>query len=345
MVESTRHPLVLFPLLVGETSRGRKGTSWNHVRRLCAEVDPFWAQERATGGLSSAEGLINEVRDDADPPLDRRLLIVETEYASVLRVMGREGNTLSPQLRRAFDGDDLRTMTKNNPLKATGAHIGEIGHITKDELLRYLSDTEAHNGFANRLLWCCIRRSKCLPEGGRLPAEEFQSLVDSLHSVADWAKQQGQIEMRRDDAARRLWANVYPTLTTGWPGLLGAATSRAEAYTLRLSMIYAALDKSAVIRVEHLKPALATWDYAFDSARFIFGDATGDPVADRIRQELANADEGLTRTEISRLLTRHVSSTRIDQALALLARLDIAEKRKMQTDGRPIEVWIARKAN
>jgi hypothetical protein len=145
-VESTRHALSLYPVLVGESSKARKGTSWGHIARLCARVDPLWARERVTTGLSSAEGLICEVRDDADPPCDRRLLIVQSEYASVLRVMAREGNTLSPLLRAAWDSGNLRTLTKNSPLRSTGAHICVIGHITRPELLRYLSDTEGHNG-------------------------------------------------------------------------------------------------------------------------------------------------------------------------------------------------------
>jgi hypothetical protein len=98
-VESTWHALNLFAVLVGESSKARKGTSWGHIDRLFARVDPTWASARVTGGLSSAEGLISEVQDDAEPPKDRRLLIVQSEFASVLRVMAREGNTLSPVLR------------------------------------------------------------------------------------------------------------------------------------------------------------------------------------------------------------------------------------------------------
>ena len=121
-----------------------------------------------TGGLSSAEGLINEVRDQ-ELPTDRRLMAVSDEFASVLRVMAREGNTLSPSLRSAWDSGNLRTLVKTDPLKATGAHISLVGHITRTELLKYLNDTESHNGFANRLLWTSVKRSKCLPEGGLVP--------------------------------------------------------------------------------------------------------------------------------------------------------------------------------
>jgi hypothetical protein len=52
-------------------------------------------------------------------------------------------------VRQAWDGEPLQTIVRNDPLRATGAHIAIIGHITKDELLRFISGTELANGFAN----------------------------------------------------------------------------------------------------------------------------------------------------------------------------------------------------
>lgn len=343
-VEATRHPLILNPVLTGETSKGRKGTSLGHIIKLCGEVDEDWARDRVTKGLSSAEGLIAEVRDE-DPPKDRRLLVVQGEYASVLRIMGRDGNTLSPTLRDAWDNGNLRTLVKNNPHRATLAHITVIGHITRQELLRYLSDTEAHNGFANRLLWVYAERSKYLPEGGSVPEGIASALVSSLRNVCEWARQQGEVEIKRDEEARRLWAMEYPRLSDGLPGLLGAATARAEAQVLRLSAIYAVLDCSAVVRVEHLQAALAVWDYCFASARYIFGEVTGDPVAERILKALRNAGEdGLTRTDIRDLLGKHENANRIEQVLHELSERGEAAYDMVRTNGRPIEVWRATKA-
>ena len=68
--------------------------------------------------------------------------------------------------------------------------------------------------------------------------------------------------------------------------MFGAITSRAEAQVMRMACIYALLDQSVLIRKPHLEAALAVWGYAEDSARHVFGDATGDPVADQIRTAL-----------------------------------------------------------
>src|SRR5262249_35442373 len=150
--------------------------------------------------------------------------------------------------------------------------------------LRHLDATEMANGFANRFLWVCVQRSKCLPEGGNLKESTLISLSSCIRKTLDVAGRVGQ--MRRSDAARELWGEVYEKLSEGEPGLFGAIPPRAEAQVTRLSCIYALLDGSHVVDVPPLKAALAIWDYCEQSCRYIFGDALGNPIADRILQAL-----------------------------------------------------------
>ena len=129
-VEAERHHANLYIVLVGRSAKARKGVSGNRVRSVMRAVDDSWIKDRIKSGLSSGEGLINEVRDafetDSGIP-DKRLLIIEAEFANALAVMERPGNTLSSTIRKAWDGDDtLSTMSKNSPLKATAAHIRSL---------------------------------------------------------------------------------------------------------------------------------------------------------------------------------------------------------------------------
>jgi hypothetical protein len=151
----------------------------------------------------------------------------------------------------------------------------------------------------------------------------------------------GAGEMHRDEAARDMWKRVYPKLSEGFPGLLGSLTSRAESQVLRLSMIYALLDGSAVISPQHLQAALAVWDYCLASARYIFGDALGLPEADEILRALRANPEGLSRTELSALFGRHKSAAQIENALRTLAEMGLAEPLQIETEGRSAEVWRA----
>jgi hypothetical protein len=123
--------------------------------------------------------------------------------------------------------------------------------------------------------------------------------------------------------------------------MLGAVTARAEAIVMRLATIYAVLDGRTQVGVVHLRAALAVWRYCEESARYVFGDAVGDPVADELLDALRSRPEGMTRTEIRDLFGRHRAGTRIDAALATLACADLAAMSTQQTSGRPVERWRA----
>jgi hypothetical protein len=344
VAEDTPHYLNLYVVAVGLTSKSRKGTSWNRVRKSFAEIDGGeWTSRCIASGLSSGEGLIEAVRDasgeDDAGIADKRLLISQGEFCGVLRAMEREGNTLSIVLRDAWDGVILRTMTrKNNALRSTDSHVSLIGHITRDELRSVLTETDKANGFANRILWACIARSKELADEVEIDGAAWATLTSDLKSAVGFASKVNRL--RRTDEAQAIWRKVYHDLSEGKMGMFGAVTSRAEAQVVRLSCLYALLDWSEMVRPEHLKAALAVWRYCEDSARYIFGDALGDAVADAILAALKeNTPGGLSRNEIRELFARNKSSTRIQIALDLLRELGKVTCKKEQTDGRPVEVW------
>ena len=351
-VGADTHHLNLNIGLVGETSKGRKGMSWNFTRDLVHAADPFWAEDRILGGLSSGEGLIFAVRDrrmgedsDGNPVVldagvqDKRLMVVEGEFAGPLRTMGRDGNTLSVLIRQAWDGGKLATLTKNSPLKATDSHISIIGHITGTELRRQLSETDTSNGFANRFLWLLSRRSKKLPFGGGWHKVDVTPLVRRITEAVEYGKEHRDIGWGHD--ARPLWTEVYEGLSEGKPGLFGAATSRAEAQTLRLAALYAVLDHSRTIDRAHLEAALALWRYAEASALRIFGSATGDTVADKIEEALEAEPGGLTRTDVSAVFSNNLPRARIEQALQMLESLGRARCETVATGGRPAQRWVS----
>jgi hypothetical protein len=358
-VEGDRHHGNEFTVLVGRTSKARKGTSYNRVIRLFQEAEEEWEKERVQSGLSSGEGLIWAVRDpiqkrervkehgqvryeevEADPGVtDKRLLVYEPEYANVLKQTERQGNTLSVILRQAWDGLDLRALTKNSPARATGAHISLIGHITADELRRCLTQTESANGYGNRHLWICADRSKLLPEGGRLDPFAWERLKDNLAKAINFAR--AAKEVRRNEEAREIWRAVYGQLSEGKPGLAGALLARAEAHVMRLALLYALLDRSAEMQAPHLLAALALWDYVERSVMFVFGDSLGDDVADELLRLLRSCPKGVTRTQIRDFFGRHQSADRIGQALGLLLQHRLARCEPEQTGGRTTERWFA----
>jgi len=363
-VEATRHYPNLFAVIVGDSSKARKGTSWGHILRVFGTADPDWKSNRVMGGLSSGEGLIWAVRDAITKEMekkdkktgttstemeridvgvtDKRLLIIESEFSNVLKQFERDGNNLSSLLRTAWDDGNLKSLVKNSTNQATDAHISMIGHITTSELRRLLTETESANGFGNRLLWACAKRSKLLPEGGQIETVNFAPILKKL--TAAIISGQTPLRITKNDEATAMWAEEYARLSAAAPGLVGAVTSRAEAQVVRLSCLYALLDGSFVITANHLKAALALWGYLQQSCEVIFEDAIGDPVADEILRALRNSPAGLTRTQIRDLFNRNVKAGKVQPALELLKRCGLARLELANSEpggGRPPERWFA----
>jgi hypothetical protein len=353
LVESDRHAGNLFAVLVGASSKGRKGTAAGRVRAIAKFADETWTTERTASGLSSGEGLINAVRNPVkkwnakdkveevvDPGVsDKRLMVTEPEFAGALAVMERHGNTLSPVIRNAWDGHRLQTLTKNSPLKADGTHISIIAHITETEARARLTRTDMANGFANRFLFVCVRRSQFLAHGGNLDEAELAKLGEQTREVVEFARKAGRVIMTPEAAAA--WEAAYPELSTERAGLLGAVVARAEAQVIRVALIYALLDRSNTIDVAHLEAAMAVWAYAEESAVRIFGNSLGDPIADDILLALRRSSGGMTRSDIHTLFGRHQSAEQVSAALTLLLKAGRAEFETKHTRGRPVETWSA----
>jgi hypothetical protein len=352
-VSGDRHPAKLWPVMVGETASGRKGTSLSWPRQVVEQADPSWAQRHA-GNVGSGEVLVWAVRDKAtkvndeghevvtDAGVDdKRLFVIESEFSSVLRVSKRQGSVLSQVIRSAWDSDRLIHTAKQSPARCmSGAHVVVLGHITAEELRREMTAMDASNGLLNRFMFVAVRRARHLPRGGQLAPGTLERFGERLGVFLDYARTRRRVE--RSPSFWTVWDPWYMREQHG-SGLVAKVLGRAEPYVLRLALLFALLDGEDVITAAHARAALAVWEYVEASARFVFGQASGDPVADRLLGELRSAPEGLTRTAIRDLFSRH-STAQVDRALEELRESGAVVVEKVSTGGRPSEVWSATKA-
>jgi Bifunctional DNA primase/polymerase, N-terminal/Protein of unknown function (DUF3987)/Primase C terminal 1 (PriCT-1) len=350
------HAARLWACVVGSSATARKGMSYKPARNLLASVDPLWNEICNASGLSTGEGLIHRVRDlkigtktDSksgqiteyveDPGItDKRLFLLEAEFARVLTVMARKDNTLSTVMRELWDRGDAQIITKVSAATATDAHVCLIAHVTMEELRRALSDCDAANGFANRFLWVYAERHGSLPFGGAAEPKELEQIRESLERAYHHAPP-GEVGWSED--AKALWVEKYEDLLKCGGGLTGSIVARGQPQVLRLALVYALADDVVEIGRVHLEAALEVWRYCAESARYIFGERTGDTAADRILVELRERGQ-MTRNEIRELFDRHKSSTAIGAALEALRAAGLAESEKAASEGgRPAEVWSA----
>ncbi len=360
-VGAETHGTNLFLCLVGDTASG-KGQAWSIARWLMLYTDAEWVERCIAYGLSSGEGLVDRLRDDEPEPeaesgkvpsvcnlgvKDKRLLALETEFAKPIAAMRREGNTLSPLLRAAWDGGTLEVLTRGkSKLRASSPHVSIVAHITPDELEQFLSKgTEVVNGFVNRFLWCCVKRQRLLPDGGSIHV--LEQFTKPLAQAIAGAK---KIEIiNRSAEASTLWREVYPALTECKPGAFGKAVERARPQVMRLALLYALVDCSSRIEVCHLNAALAVWCYCAASARRVFEafgvnkTVTSPPTPEPLPVRLMNAiiaSPGIMRSDILRDFRLH-KAEEIGEILRRLKEHGLASCREQQSEGggRPAECW------
>ena len=354
-VGEARHYPRLFVSICGQTSKARKGTSAKPVERL------FQFSESAAGSLarplespgplSSGEGLIYAVRDPSREPnpqagnapvpdtgaRDKRLFVLDEEMAAALKVTKREGNILSTVLRGLWDSGKAAPITKNNRVSTSNAHVCVVSHITRDELVAALPKVELLNGFGNRFLWILVHREKMVPLPRPMPEAVFAPLQRRLMQRLRKAHALREVPFTAE--ARRQWEMCYPSLSLDRPGLVGAVTSRAEAQTIRLALLYALLDGADSIGEEHLGAGLAFWHYAEASARCLFDWHGENPLDERILLALYHGP--LSATGLSGALHRNYRAAELKPALERLTKAGLVkcEKQQQKNSGRPSYIY------
>lgn len=313
-VGNTRHHARLFTLHVGRSSRGRKGDALSLVHRIRHAIDRR-EHERGTvggsllgqvhtGGLSSREGLVMFIHDgfqqgkDETPAIDdKRLWVVESEFANVLQQAKRDGNTLSSALRDAWDGVDIKPATKTARTWATDPHIGAAAAITPTELCETMKARELSNGFANRFLIFWAERDRLVPFPTATDDETLTRLIERTEDVlrfmrGNYPADSDTRKMGMSQAAQDAYKKLYRgdlNKGTGSVKLDGILERRAP-MLLRLAMLFAMTDQTLTIEAHHIEAAWAWVSYSVDSVRYIFRESVAGEVD---AERLAAASEKL----------------------------------------------------
>jgi hypothetical protein len=293
-VGATKHYTNEFMARVGDSSKSRKGTGRDMIDQVLKLVDPDWFN-RVEGGFGSGEAIINSIRDDVVesklnhrtgnfenkivPGIkDKRLCIREGELASIFVLAGKPESRADIVLRDGWDGKPLRNVVKgkgkdgfSNSAKCEEPHLSISADTTIHELRRKMPVGADENGFGNRFLYVYVYRVKDCPQNS--PALDWSQEIVNFQAVVKFARQVKYVSM--SDQARKWWNNNYARFEREGPeGLAGKMTNRASAHIRRIAMLYALIDMSDTIELEHFKAAEKLWNYCEESAMFIFGGVT-----------------------------------------------------------------------
>jgi hypothetical protein len=333
------HHARLFLLHVGRSGLGRKGTAKKLVKRIHEALkakDELLAPQVHSGGLSTREGLAMLIHDgykdgktDVPAIVDKRLLVIESEFANVLHQSKRDGNTLSSGLRDAWDGTSIQPAVKTSRVWATDPHISFIGDITPSELLEVMSKREMTNGFANRFIFFYAEGNKVNAFPQPTPDNVVEALADRVAQVLRYA---GADNHGSNNVLRM---ELSPDAASVYDGLYGGELSdrsggerivallvRRAPMLLRLAMLFALTDQTHIIGVDHINAALAWVRYWVDSVKFIFGAHTNPgtsntkpTITQRIVDHLT-AHGPTTRSDlVKNCFGKHITKAELDLAL------------------------------
>src|SRR6266480_5534638 len=321
-INETRHYTNEFMARVGDSSKSRKGSGRDSIEGILKLVDPDWYSNRIESGFGSGEAIISRVRDDVVetklnhktgkfentvvPGIkDKRLSIREGELASIFVLAGKPESRADIVMRDGWDGKALRNVVKgknkdgfSNSAKCEEPHLSISGDTTIHELRQKMPTGADENGFGNRFIYVYVHRVKLCPQGG--PPIDWSQEIVNFQQVVKFARGMKHVSM--SDQARKWWNKNYSKFEQQGPdGLAGKMTSRAAAHIRRIAMIYALIDLSDQIELEHFQAAEKLWNYCEESAMFIFGGVTkeqlrilnwieqrGTATFNQIRDELFN---------------------------------------------------------
>jgi putative DNA primase/helicase len=290
-------------IIVGPTSAGVKGVSENAAMLLVEDINRDFVARHSLTGVASGEAVIHEMRDDADPPSEKRRIVMDAEFSAVLKVVRRDGSILGDVLRKVFDNRPLQNRTKSAGTEvASGHHLSILGATTPSELRSFTEEISILNGFANRFLYVWSELSVLLPVGGSIDAPSIKRLAEEFVAVQTWVRQKPAVNgtsrwysIAKDSPAFDVW-NPFYDRRPGLPNeseMMTAITGRQVAHGARIALIYAVLDCCDHFEPEHIRAAIAWCDYCVATIRKVFTSGLGGKVGRLLDAIRASGEVGM----------------------------------------------------
>jgi hypothetical protein len=355
------HRTALYIMVIGESGRGAKGDSWSYAHSLLRRVDPTFIPHE---GVQTGEGFIEVLADDE--PLDERSTIngnkvrhvkkggqhdrryfnFEPEYGRVLHVASRPGSTIKDIVRALWDYGSTEKVTAASRHKVTGVTLSMVCHITPPEMSRDFDEIDLMSGYGNRFLFCWSERTKSLSKERPLDKSVWPRFVNPLKEALEFAFEEAPEDYIFSSTADLLWEDEIENWKKQYhpSSMVTALKSRFRPQVRRLAVIYAVADCSEYIEVEHLKAAMAVWNYSVQTVERCLSQQTGDKDADKLFTALLEHPSGLTRRQVTmEVFKGNKSAAQIDHIASRLRERKLLIEKKVKGKSKPTIYWIAKR--
>lgn len=330
--------LILYGALVGDSNYARKGQTISEVTSTLSQIDPLLDVIKTPYIPSSGPAFIDTLAESKDDGV----LMVATEMGRMLANCARENETLSYDMRDAWDGIPVGGRTrKTGKTNAADYHLSILGATTPEDLVAKLTDTDLRNGWANRWLWFWAEKR---PGGfdqtrvNRVDPATAAFIRDGIEFARRLGHGSALIKpdhtMVLTPAGAAMLDRISNELDVPAHGTIGVLRQRMPPIAVRIAMVAACLDQQREVDVEHLEFGFFLTDYAVQSIRAVFGTRIDDEVAKTILDILRQAPDGwLNTSTIAKAIRKDGSRT--NRAIQRLLDAGLVEREDRQTAGRP----------
>ena len=339
--------------LVGETSDARKSTTMAHAVDTVVHLDPSW-YDRTRPDAATGEWIVEQIHDPqtksvflkrekkweeqpSHPGIDDKRLLINYDEMLVMITKGkREGCSLIPTIRQAWDCRKLQPGSKNTAAKVNHPRVSILAGTTPTDLRKHFPPEWLEDGTANRFLWILIRVMPPQPDGGPTAVEHCPDQIKQLQEVFDrFSGQVTPIQMQCTQAFIDRWREIYVNLKKRGAYKI---SHRTEAHVLRAAETLALCDNHTEMDLPHLNAAVAYCNYSSECARAIFYPQKISEEAQQIIEFLRDRGAaGATRSEIfRRVFQGHVKAKDLINCLK-----ETLQEGYTRCEGKRPEHWYA----
>lgn len=337
--------------LVGRSGVTRKDTAWSKGRPLLehlhADVDPENPVFQIIPGIGSAEGLLDALAGER-----KVVLLNEAELLSLFAKARQEAlSNLIPKLSSLYDCPDWETLqTRNKKVRCHEPFLSILSGTTLAWLQAAFTEQLIYGGFANRIAYLCGEPKEPMPFPKKVDPTEETNITTKLNDIRMWAdelRQENNGELDVSEECKDRFAAYY------WPyhkrcaieSLTATLIPRIQDFIWKFALLYAAMDFSSQIRLEHLEPAIAVGNYLEQSVTAVFrsfGSSRGKRSEDKLLTYLQS--KGRNHPVPKRVVYRalKLSALELEQAANPLIRIGFIKASTGATKaGREIDCYEA----
>lgn len=300
---------------VGMSGRSRKTTAQGFLIDLLEMVQ---CGAFPLHGISSPEGLIMVLSQN------EKVLVVLNEIKSFF-IKGAQESTrgLIPKLTELYDcPKKVSIPTKKDPITVENPFICMISSTTREWFHNSIDPDDIRGGLAGRFLYFA-GPDKAPNPWPDIPNEILiEEAKQRLIEVAAFHHTENRV-YSSSAKARGVYDPWYRQMRTFEADneLLDAIGQRLHTHALKMAMIYAALDQTTDITVDHMEAAVAFADYQREVHKYVLegiGDSNEVKIEKKIVALLDRVGIFLTNREIQRRF-HDITAERLKRSLQNLA--------------------------